>query len=448
LITLVVIVTLILATSKSKYKNIQTLDLVNGTINYTPADIDLVAIQIENETGEYEATSIVPVSGYILSDKSYCNVNGAKDTSIKLSYVNGSVSINDISKKVKCYLYFDKYSAIDKIIGDNTSIEEKTEFTGIATSADTGIYSAPDDYGTSYYFRGLEGSLNNWVKFADSYWRIIRINGNGTIRMIYAGAASGAVSNSNKTGDTTSIGTSMYNHTKNDNAYVGYMMGLSLNGTTQTANTTTGNSTSYSGAHSNTYNSDAKQQIDGWYKTNIVDKGYENYIDINTGFCNDRQLDKTYLTDYAGDGYGVQTSTYAPAGRIDQEQRKTTLTPILQCTNKERDLFTHTSASTGNKKLTYPIGLITGDELIFAGTFGGIRGSSTFYLKTNQGYWTMSPDTYSNSAAASYVFYLMPNGCFFSAPTTSTYGLRPVINLKSDTKFTGTGSTTDPFVVV
>jgi len=395
-----------------------------------------MAFYIENN-GEYEHANTFPTSGYKLNEeKSVCS-NGAKP-SVSIS---NSINIANLNGSTKCYLYFDKLNGL--ILADEIKKQSKgeyTEFTGITTEADTGVYSASDDYGTSYYFRGVENKLNNWVEFAGFYWRIIRVNGNGSIRMIYQGEATGAISSSNKTGTTTGINrtTYQYNTKWSDNTFVGYM----------TSKDNYEQSTSYNDAHANLYDSNAKVAIDNWYKTNIVDKGYENYIDINTGFCNDRQLDKTYLTDYAGDGYGVQTSTYAPAGRIDQEQRKTTLTPIIQCTNKERDLFTHTSASTGNKKLTYPIGLITGDELIFAGTFGGIRGSSTFYLKTNQGYWTMSPDTYSNSAAASYVFYLMPNGCFFSAPTTSTYGLRPVINLKADTKFSGSGSSTDPYVVV
>jgi len=156
LVTVCLITTLILTTSKAKYKNIQSIDLASGTINYTPSDIDLVAIYQQNASGNYDTVEIVPTSGYILSDNSYCNVNDTKDTSIKLSYINGSISINDISNRTKCYLYFDKYSAIDKIIGDISEIQEKTNFTGIATASDTGIYKAPDDYGTSYYFRGVE----------------------------------------------------------------------------------------------------------------------------------------------------------------------------------------------------------------------------------------------------------------------------------------------------
>jgi len=450
LIILGIIGTLILTTSKAKYKNIQTLDLVNGTINYTPADIDLVAIQIENDNGEYETTDTIPSSGYNLSDKSYCNVNGNKDESINLTYESGKIGVNNISKKVKCYLYFDKKStasAGDTIIGDITSKVEKVSFTGIATSSDTGIFKAPDDYGTSYYFRGLEGSLNNWVRFADSYWRIIRVNGNGTVRMIYAGAASGNPSNANRTGTTTQINgaTYMYNHTYNDNAYVGYMMGIPLNGTAQTENTTSSNSTSYSAAHTNTYDSNAKATIDSWYKTNIVDKGFSSYVDTNTGFCNDRQTMSGVHSSYGTLGYGTNNTSYAPWGRLYQNSAwKTTQTPTLQCSNKSRDLFTVTSASEGNKKLTYPVGLITSDEVVFGGGFGGTN-NSTYYLYTNQNYWTMSP---SNCNGGAVVFGVNSNGSLNVANVGNTIGLRPVINLKSDTKMTGSGSSSDPYVVV
>ena len=447
LITVGIITTLILTTSKAKYKNIETLDLVNGTINYTPADIDLVAIQIENEAGEYEATNTVPVSGYTLNDKSYCNVNGTKDTSITLTYENGLIGISDITKRTKCYLYFDKQTippTIETIVGDTTNIEEKIEFTGIATSTDTGIYSAPDDYGTSYYFRGVEDKLNNWVKFAGFYWRIIRINGNGTVRMIYQGEANGAVSDSNKTGTTTAInGKYQYNSiypyisSDNDNAYVGYM--ISIN---------SGNSDSYIEAHKNLYDSNAKVEVDKWYKTNIEDKKFGNYVDVNTGFCNDREIAKGH-SNYIGGGYGKGKTVYNPADRLwatNLESLKSIQTPTLQCANKERDLFTVSNADEGNKKLTYPVGLITSDEITFAGGFGTLS-NSTYYLYTNQIYWTMSPFSYNSSAS---VFYVYIDGRITPCDV-DVYGdvsFRPVINLRADTHFTGVGSESNPFVVV
>ena len=56
-----------------------------------------------------------------------------------------------------------------------------------------GLYKGEDDYTVdnnthTYYYRGEVN--NNWVKFGDYLWRVIRINGNGSIRMIYSGLAS------------------------------------------------------------------------------------------------------------------------------------------------------------------------------------------------------------------------------------------------------------------
>ena len=112
--------------------------------------------------------------------------------------------------------------------------EDGTVVVSSAESTDGYVCSAPDDYGTSYYFRG--NVENNWVKFANSYWRIIRINGDNTIRMIYAGDASVIDALENKeevlkngyndsSTDYTQIGTSAFNSSYADNTFVGYMYG-------------------------------------------------------------------------------------------------------------------------------------------------------------------------------------------------------------------------------
>ena len=92
---------------------------------------------------------------------------------------------------------------------------------GSTATTDEGIYAAQDDYGTSYYFRGAVE--NNYVKFAGYYWRIIRINGDGTIRLIYDGTSAHA---NGESSTDRQIGTSRFNSTYGDNASVGYMMGI------------------------------------------------------------------------------------------------------------------------------------------------------------------------------------------------------------------------------
>jgi len=446
LITVGIIITLILMTSKAKYKNIQSIHLASGTITYKPYDYKIVAMYKNDGSGDVRITSM-PSSGYKLNEsKSFCyttNVN-VHTTGISI-YTNSSgehiINTNG-TKKNKCYLYFDK--KLD-LVADikSKSRGTKTSFTGVATSSDTGIYSAPDDYGTSYYFRGLETDLDNWVKFAGFYWRIIRINGNNTIRMIYQGKASGNPSSANKTGTTTQINGSTYSYNvfNTDNGYAGYMIGIESKLIAST-------STSYNQAHTNTYDSNAKKKVDSWYKTNIADKGFSSYIDTNTGFCNDREAASGHLK-FSGEGYGAYDTIYKPSDRVymsNMVATKTTVTPTLQCANKSRDLFTVSSANLGNKKLTYPIGLITMDETIYAGGFRKNDLNKKYYLYTNQTYWTMTPSHYSDNRIA--VFYVGDSGTVFQYAVYESYGLRPVINLKSSTKFTGSGSESDPYVVV
>ena len=98
------------------------------------------------------------------------------------------------------------------------------------------LCKAPDAYGDSYYYRG--NVTNNYVLFADKYWRIVRINGDGTVRVIYDGTSAHA---NGESSSDRQIGTSAFNSSYKDNAYVGYMYGQ------------TGAST-YAAAHANTNN--------------------------------------------------------------------------------------------------------------------------------------------------------------------------------------------------
>jgi len=149
-----------------------------------------------------------------------------------------------------------------------------------------------------------------------------------------------------------------------------------------------------------------------------------------------------------GGGYGKGKTVYNPADRLwatNLESLKSIQTPTLQCANKNRDLFTVSTASIGNKKLTYPVGLITSDEIVFAGGLGGANNTS-YYLYTNQKYWTMSPHSlyYQNAL----VFVIYSNGQISNCNNINELlGMRPVINLHSDIELTGTGTMTDPYVV-
>lgn len=299
-----------------------------------------------------------------------------------------------------------------------------------------GIYATEDDLGISYYFRGAVE--NNYVKFANFYWRIIRINGDGTIRMIYAGTSAHPNGYDDLNTRDMDIGDSAYNGNYDDNAYVGYMYG-------------TAGASTYAVAHSNTNNSTIKTLIDNWYKTNIVDKGFSNYV-ADAIYCNDRSLVPTTDTnvntmlgeDNTGLGYGSNTTAYGSFKRNYVEH-----TPSLKCPNNN-DKFT--TENIGNSKLTYPVALITTDEVSLAGGLtldletGTYVMNQDYYLYNGNNYWTMTPWTFSGSNA--FVDYVLDGALDFNGvEVDGSIEARAVISLNSNAISAGSGTMTDPFVV-
>ena len=311
----------------------------------------------------------------------------------------------------------------------NSKVNEGTpNFSQVATMNE-GVYKTEDDWGDSYYYRGAV--TNNWVKFAGFYWRIIRINGDGSIRMIYNGTGTAT------TGSSTQLQTSAFNSSYNDNAYVGYMYG------------STGAS-SYAATHANTNSSTIKGVLDSWYQTNIANKGFGNKVSTEAGFCNDRRVagsSETFWTSDTKRGYGTNTTAYAPFSRFltTSGSWASTQNPTLKCSQLSSDMFTPTASSKGNKKLSSPVGLITADEVVFAGG-KGVTNNTSYYLYTGQNYWTMSP-YYFYSAGYVYVFCVGSSGNLGNGSVANASGVRPVINLSADVKVTGSGTSSDPFVV-
>ncbi len=188
----------------------------------------------------------------------------------------------------------------------NKSVKsENPSFADPATTDETadGLYSMADDYGTSYYYRGAVE--DNYVKFAGFYWRIIRINGDGSLRIIYDGTSAHA--NGSNSTNRLAITSQVYNANYDDAKYVGYMYGPSG----------TGASTSKSQAQTNTANSEIKTAIENWYKTNIADKGYDAYVS-DTIYCNDRSTPGKNATGWSNDtglGYGTNATAYGAYAR-------------------------------------------------------------------------------------------------------------------------------------
>ena len=254
----------------------------------------------------------------------------------------------------------------------------------------------------------------------DIYWRIIRTNSDGSIRLLYHGTST--------TATDAYIGESVFNAADNDPMYVGYMYGTSG---------------SLASNRTNTNNSIIKRVIDTWYKDNL-NINYGKYISTTAIYCNDR-------SNPAG-GYNTGKSTFLYGADTRLETNKT---PTYDCTNVN-DKFT-VDTSTGNGKLTYPIALMTADEVSFAGgvVFEDTKAWSWYNYNSANGrsagisWWLLSPFYWNKFA---YVFDVEINTDSFGKLNGSTTGLtdhvRPVISLKSCVKISGgDGSANAPYTI-
>ena len=370
--------------------------------------------------------------------------------------INADITLNNLNKFNNTITLANDTPDFTTVSGNNGKDNNGNTGLGDGTK---GIYKAEDDFGTSYYFRGAVE--NNYVKFGkyksdyeniaqagdDMYWRIIRINGDGSIRMIYAGTSAYANGDTNQ---DSYIGYSKYNTNYQDNGYVGYMYG---NFTTPTncntdnntgVATCTGGSTSYEEAHANINDSTIKTFIDNWYNNNLKDYAYA--IE-DTIYCNDRSI--APVDNYAGftftkTGKGIENTAYSNALRNYAEH-----TPSLKCVNKN-DRFT-VNNSIGNAKLTNPIALISTDEAYMAGAFtynfidDSYITNTDFYLYSGDWYWTLTPFAAAGGRAS--VDGVDAVGGLGSYVVDSTNGVRPVVSLSSDAISGGRGTMDDPWIV-
>ena len=401
-------------------QNIDMGGTFNGEITIEESDaepdINIIAAYIEQEDGSYEQVDDIPQSGYTLNtEKSTCS-NGAIP-----SWTNGGLFVSDLTKSgTSCYLYF-KTSVKDFLLKNYSTILSRNDFSATVTETTTGtIYkslnsSQYDNDGEVYYFAG--NPTDNWVQFGGFYWRIIRINGDGSIRLIYSGdSLSGPVTN----GEATQIGTSAFNGLINNNMYVGYMYENNQ-------------------VHGFTTSSTIKMELDNWYEENL--QSYADKISIEAGFCGDREPSTSSDNSNGNGGIGEIWTHYGAYIRLVNGKN-----PTFKCQN-DSDLYTVTNSSHGNHALAYPIGLITADDIAFAG--GVVRTSNGYYyLNVNSLYWTISPWFY-YGANGSTVFNVNSEGSLVgSMSNASTLAIRPVINLRNDVELTGSGISTDPYVVV
>ena len=442
-------------------------------------------IQIGSSMGLINDNLSLPVNAkeIVKTEDSYCHDNGFTTLSDCMLVIANHEASADAAK---------------------TAIKAKgtPDFTKVATT-DEGLYMAEDDEGESYYYRGAV--KNNYVSFAGFIWRIIRRNGDGSIRLIYSGKST------SDTGDAVTIGTSVFNDKYWDPTYVDYKYNedFSLhenNGTTgynwftntQKYNFGTGytfdqstkkftltgnikeltwndnhdeivNNQLYSCLNTSCnvvykivgYNSATQMKVQPISyssnsllsaQTNKTDSPIkttlDNWYKTNLTSYNDKLADEAFCSDRSiasGTGYTTDSYTFYGAYNRLQDNKK----PSLKC-SQNNDKF---KMSNESAKLDYPVGLILADEVALAGGRGYYNGAyspnSNYYLYNGEYFWTLSPSRFEIYNANAYVWNVMPSGSldpwYSVAPSI---GVRPVINLRVDTAITkGDGSSLNPFVV-
>ena len=308
----------------------------------------------------------------------------------------------------------------------------------ISTADEAEFASTEDDYGTSYYFRGAV--TNNYVEFANKCWRIVRVSGDGSVKLILhndnpTGAANPCDSANNSASaafarysETTY--TSAFNTNYNDNAYVGFKYG-------------TVGASDYATTHANTNNSTILTNLEAWYNNNL--KTYESVIDDNV-WCND----KTNVTDETYDPWNYTPNGLGYANNVT----------FYGATQR---LVSSTSGSAGGtglslkcngklSKITSKIGLITADELAFAGYAAGTTagtGNTTTYLQENATdtyWWSLSPGNFYGNSARVWIVG-GSSGVFGHRSVGNTSAVRPSISLKSTTNVTGNGTSSAPYII-
>ena len=349
-------------------------------------------------------------------------------TSIEGKAFTGKIYVTNHS----CSASEPAYITLLKDYGGKDNITELPDsaFANVTTASDKGMYKKNDDLGTSYYYRGAVD--NNWVKFGqengkDIYWRIIRINGDGSIRMIYSGTTApktdSSVTGSNgvyMTGTGTQISTGAFNSNVNKAEYVGYMY-------------TDGEQ------HGNSTSSDIKNTLENWYAgTSLKDNPLVSQDQI---FCNDRSVTSgTWSSSpHSDDLY------YAPYTRLTAS----TPSPQLTCPTAS-DKFTSKKSSIGNKTLEYPVGLITADEVAMAGV-KWLTGNRTYYLYTNEYYWSGSPNYFYSDDGSVLEFRVEDIGGGLDSSRVDSIGgasgARPVVSLSSKAKLSGNGTYNNVYTV-
>jgi len=361
------------------------LDTTNTLDSITVSDCTLDPA-FNSATTEYGCTvknniSSVTVSATATSTKAKVRGLGAKDLvegkntlPIRVIAEDGSEKIYNVNVTRKqavqnVSIFGKKFEVVDAEPTLTTSSNNTTDASGLYASTDTNTGKP------TYYFRG--NVENNYVSFAGFTWRIVRINEDGTIRIVMQDGI-------------------------NNNAYIAF----------------NSNYNNYTYMYY-TNNSNAKTQLESWYQTNIGSKtNLASKIASGAYYC---EQAKAKISDSYTSGSATMT-TYNK------------YTPDFKC------------SSDGNEKgiVNASVGLLSYDEVVYAGGYRG-QNNNNYYLYNNTYFWTMSPAGFVSNFSS--LWYVTTSGGIDNNSVSTTLRLRPVIILNADTLATGSGTSSDPFVI-
>ena len=336
-------------------------------------------------------------------------------------------------------------SSVYYVVSATSSSFTYKQITSNKNTTEALLASTEDDYGTSYYFRGAV--KNNYVEFANKCWRIVRITGDGSVKLVLHNDNTTKVANpcSSANNSTNAAfarysGTtynSAFNSSYNDNAYVGFMYGAT-------------GASDYASAHANTNKSTILNNLESWYKNNL--ESYESKL-ADTIWCNDKSTFTTFTsgsTYGTGLGHGTNQTGYGAYNRIYGGDAASYASPSLICPNDNNggklSKFTVSDTTKGNGNLTYKIGLLTADEIAFSGSIAYNYNRSTYLQEnaTDAYWWSLSPYGFNGGNARVWGVY---SGYLNYNDVYNYRGLRPVISLISSTNVTGDGTSENPYVV-
>ena len=362
------------------------LDTTNTLDSITVSDCTLDPV-FSSATTEYSCTvknniSSVTVNATATSSKSKVRGLGAKDLAVGKNTLPIRVIAEDGSEKIYNVNITRKggvTSLKNEIMKNTVVIANPTLTTTSEKSGDaSGLYksTATNTGEPTYYFRG--NVENNYVSFAGQIWRIVRINEDGTIRVVMQDGI-------NSNADV------VFNYNYNNYTYMYYT------------------------------NSQAKTQLESWYQTNIGSKS-------------------DLAKNVASGNY------YCEQAKVKYSDSYTSGSATMTTYNKYTPDFKCSSDGNGKGLVNASVGLLTYDEVVYAGGYMGQSNSDYYLYNSDRDWWTMSPAGFGGSQ--SYVWSFYNSGIISIFSVNIPPGVRAVLILTANTKISdGDGTINSPFVV-